>query len=118
MSSIAPTEELVEDVGIGLLQSLGVPSWRGQQVDEAGERAGAAAYLLHGRLAAAVQRHDPQLLTATADAVVASLSHPPYPTLIENNRWFHDLLTNGIPVEYKDPKRIQIRARCAAAGRS
>lgn len=41
MSTVAPTEELVEDLGVGVLRSLGVPSRRGQQVDEAGERAGA-----------------------------------------------------------------------------
>lgn len=102
MSTVAATEELIEDVGVGLLRSLGVPSRRGQQVDEAGERAGVTACLLHGRFAAAVQRHNSHLHAATANAVAAFLSRPPYPSLNENNRWFHGLLIDGVPVEYKD----------------
>ena len=30
------------------------------------------------------------------------LSRPPHPTLIQNNRWFHALLTDGVEVEYRD----------------
>jgi type I restriction enzyme R subunit len=30
------------------------------------------------------------------------LSRPPYPTLIQNNRWFHVLLTDGVEIEYRD----------------
>jgi len=57
----------------------------------------------------AVARLSPHLPTATIDAVVASLSRPPHPTLIENNRWFHALLTDGVPVEYKDAKSGETR---------
>ena len=46
---------------------------------------------------------------ATIDAVVAALARPPHPTLIENNRWFHSLLTDGVPVEYKDAKTGETR---------
>jgi len=45
--------------------------------------------------------------------VVASLSRPPHPTLIENNRHFHGLLTDGVPVEYKDSKTGETRGGLA-----
>jgi type I restriction enzyme, R subunit len=32
-----------------------------------------------------------------------TVSRPPEPTLEQNNRWFHQLLTDGIPVEYRTP---------------
>ena len=57
----------------------------------------------------ALARLNPNLDGSTIDAIVASLSRPPHPTLIENNRWFHDLLTNGVPVEYKDAKTGETR---------
>ncbi len=55
------------------------------------------------------KRLNPHLSAATIDAVVASLSRPPHPTLVENNRWFHELLTDGVPVEYKDAKSGELR---------
>ncbi len=102
MSNATPTEELVEDVTIGLLQSLSVPNRRGVQIDEAGERANATAGVLHGRLMAALQNFNPSLPQSSCEEAVRLLLRPPHPTLIENNRWFHDLLTDGVPVEYKD----------------
>ena len=33
-----------------------------------------------------------------------TLTRPPHPTLIQNNRWFHTLLVDGVEVEYRDPK--------------
>lgn len=50
-----------------------------------------------------------QMPTEAIDAVVASLFRPPHPTLIENNRWFHGLLTDGVPVEYKDANTGETR---------
>lgn len=52
---------------------------------------------------------NPDLPGASVDAIVPSLSRPPHPTLIEDNRHFHDLLTNGVPVEYKDAKTGETR---------
>jgi type I restriction enzyme R subunit len=38
----------------------------------------------------------------TVEQVVRIMQHPPHPTLIENNRWMHGLLTDGVEVEYPD----------------
>ena len=36
------------------------------------------------------------------DHVVRTVQRPPHPTLIENNRWLHGLLIDGVEVEYRD----------------
>src|SRR5262249_50679353 len=33
----------------------------------------------------------------------------PHPTLVQNNRWFHALLTDGVEVEYRDDKAGETR---------
>jgi type I restriction enzyme R subunit len=99
-------ESMVEETAAG---QFGHACRVGSALDAAGERSSAAAVLLHQRAAAALRTLNPHLAPATLDAVVASLSRPPHPTLIENNRWFHGLLTDGVPVEYKDPRTGETR---------
>lgn len=41
--------------------------------------------------------------------MLRALSRPPYPSLIENNRWFHGMLIDGVPVEYEDAKTGEMR---------
>ncbi len=102
MSRARPTEGFVEDVAIGLLQSLGVLARDGAQIDEAGERTDATSGVLKRPLYSVLQRLNPSLGASSCEEVVRVLSRPPHPTLIENNRWFHHLLTSGVPVQYKD----------------
>ncbi len=68
-----------------------------------------AEVLLKGRLGAALHRLNPDLPHDTVEEVVRILSRPPHPTLIENNRWFHGLLTDGVQVEYNDAKTGETR---------
>jgi len=103
------TEFIVEDAAVGQFGISGVRMLRGAEIDDAGERAGAASVVLHARAKTALRKLNPHLPDATIDAVVASLSRPPHPTLIENNRNFHSLLTDGVPVEYKDAKNGEMR---------
>ncbi len=51
---------------------------------------------------AAIQKLNPGLPGELVLSVLRTLSRPPYPTLIQNNRWFHTLLTDGVEVEYRD----------------
>ncbi|WP_050869385.1 type I restriction endonuclease subunit R [Burkholderia pseudomallei] len=102
MNTISPTEGFVEEVTIGLLQSLSVLNRSGTQVDEAGERAGVTTGVLHRSLSSALQRLNTSLGPSSCEELMRVLLRPAHPSLIENNRWFHDLLTNGVPVEYKD----------------
>ncbi|MDT8322211.1 MAG: type I restriction endonuclease subunit R [Xanthomonadales bacterium] len=36
------------------------------------------------------------------DGLVRTLSHPPHPALVRNNRWHHALLNGGMEIEYRD----------------
>ncbi|HET8899733.1 MAG TPA: type I restriction endonuclease subunit R [Rhodanobacteraceae bacterium] len=73
------------------------------------ERAAFADVVLHGRLASALQNLNPELPHDTLEGVMRTLAHPPQLTLIQNNRWFHGLLVDGVPVEYRDVKSGEMR---------
>ena len=98
----SPTERLVEDVASVYFTAVGIAIKTGAEIDEAGERADFSGCILDGKLAAALHRLNPTLPHEECEQVVRVVSHPPHPTLIMNNRWFHTLLTNGVEVEYRD----------------
>src|SRR5438105_6544582 len=95
-------ESDVELSALGWFQSLGYALRTGADIDDGGERADLTRVLLEGRLAAALHRLNPKLPHDEAEQVVRTLSHPPHPTLIQNNRWFHEQLTAGVDVSYRD----------------
>ncbi len=103
MRTCSPTEKLVEDVAAIYFGAIGAASRRGVEIDDAGERPDTAQFVLTGRLVAALHRLNPELPHDSIDDVVRTLLHPPHPTLIQNNRWFNALLTDGVEVEYRDP---------------
>lgn len=109
MSMISPTERLVEDVATAFFGALGFTSKNGADVDNAGERSDATQCILQGRVSAAIHRLNPALPHDTCEHVVRVLSQHPHPTLIENNRWFHTLLTEGVEVEYRDSESGETR---------
>jgi type I restriction enzyme R subunit len=109
MSPSQPTEELVEDVAAIHLAAIGAVTKRGVEIDDAGERGGPNEVVLKGRLGAALHRLNPELPHDTLDEVVRILSRPPHPTLVQNNRWFHGQLTDGVEVEYRDAKSGETR---------
>lgn len=109
MTNPSPTEQLVEDVAAVYFGVIGAAVKRGADIDDAAERAGADQCLLQGRFAAALQRLNPDLPHEVLEGVSRTLIHPPHPTLIQNNRWFHGLLVDGVPVEYRDAKSGEMR---------
>ena len=113
MTMIVPTEKLVEDVASVYFGTMGVSTKRGVEIDDAGERGDMAECVLQGRLATILHRLNPVLPHGTIEEVVRFVSHPPHPTLIQNNRWFHNLLTDGVEVEYPDAASGEIRGRPA-----
>lgn len=60
-------------------------------------------------LSGVVRRLNPDLPDNTIGEVVRILSHPPHPTLIQNNRWFHSLTTDGVEIEYQDKNSGETR---------
>jgi len=109
MTMSSPTEQLVEDVASVYFGATGASSRRGVEIDDAGERGDASCVTLTSRLGAALHRLNPDLPHDIIEEVVRILSRPPHPTLIQNNRWFHSLLTNGVEVEYRDAKSGETR---------
>ena len=104
MTLSSPKEQLVEDVAAVYFGAIGAIVKRGVEVDDAGERSGAAEVVLKGRLSAALHRLNPDLPHNAVEEVVRILSGPPHPTLSQNNRWFHAQLTDDVEIEYRDAK--------------
>jgi type I restriction enzyme R subunit len=109
VSTVRPTEDLVEDVALVLFREIGITPRTGAEVDDAGERTSASQCVLTGRLSADVHRLNPMLPHEVCEQVVRILTHPPLPTPVQNNRWFHTLLTDGIEVEYRDVTTGEMR---------
>lgn len=104
-----PTEQVVEEMAVYRLAGRALPTCRGQDIDDGGERASASDIILSTRAESALRKLNPHLPDSMLNAVVTSLSRPPHPTLIENNRHLHTLLNDGVPVEYKDVKTGEMR---------
>ncbi len=64
-------------------------------------------------LSGALRRLNPGLPAETVEGVIRSLTNPPHATLVQNNRWLHRLLTDGVEVEYRDLETGETRGgRC------
>ena len=107
----SPTEQLVEDVASVYFGTTGAATKRGVEIDDAGERDDASQVTLKGPLASALHRFNPYLPHDSIEEVVRILSRSPHPTLIQNNRWFHSLLTDGVEIEYPEAKGGETRGR-------
>ena len=79
MSPSNPTEQLVEDVAAVYFGAIGATIKRGVEIDDAGERGGAAEVMLKGQLCAALHRLNPDLPHDTIEEVVRILSGQPSP---------------------------------------
>ena len=102
-------EELVEDSALEQLETMGAETARGVDIDDCGERGDATEVLLRGRLSAALHRLNSDLSNESVEEIVRILSRPPHPTLTQNNRWLHGLLTDGVEIEYRDARSGETR---------
>ncbi len=105
-------EQDVELTALGLFREAGFDLRNGPELGPDApqpERASFADVVLSGRLVAALQRLNPDLPRDVLQGVVRTLSHPPHPALVQNNRWFHGLLIGGVPVEYRATKTGEMR---------
>jgi type I restriction enzyme, R subunit len=97
------SERQLEDFALSAFDAIGI---RGCDITAASfteERIDRSSGVLTGRLSDAVHKLNPSLSHDVCEDVVRSLSRPPHPTVIHNNRWLHTLLTDGVEVEYRDP---------------
>ena len=65
-------------------------------------RFGPGSMILTTVLSGALRRLNPDLSHDSIEEVVRILSRPPHPTLIQNNRWFHKQVTDGVAIEYRE----------------
>ena len=70
---------------------------------------GPGSVILTTVLSGVLRRLNSDLPHDSIEEVVRILSRPPHPTLIQNNRWFHTLLTNGVEIEYQESKSGETR---------
>ena len=70
---------------------------------------GPESVILTTVLSGVIRRLNPDLPHYTIEEVVRILSHPPHPTLIQNNRWFHELVTDGVEIEYRESNSGETR---------
>lgn len=66
------------------------------------ERTDYRQVVLTGRLLSAMQKINPQIPPAVLEDAAIAITKPESPVLINNNRKFHKLLLEGVPVEYSD----------------
>jgi type I restriction enzyme R subunit len=80
-----------------------------RDIDHGGERANLSCPFLEGRLATALHRLDPHLPHDEVERVIRKFRQPPNPTLVQNNRWFHEQLIAGAEVTYRDATTGEMR---------
>lgn len=100
------TEDAVEQTALAWLESLGYKVVYGPDIafdGSASERGAEANYgdvVLVGRLRDAMSRINPEIPAAGIDEAVRKVTQPGSPSLIENNRAFQKMLTDGVDVAW------------------
>jgi len=110
VTPVGPAEFLVEESAVAWFGTIGYALELGSDVREGSEASEPfEQVLIPHRLASAAGRLNSELGGQAIAEALRILSHPPHPTLIENNRWFHTLLTDGVEVDFKDPHTGETR---------
>jgi type I restriction enzyme, R subunit len=100
-------ENIVEQAALGWFEALGYDISRGADISPGAEYPLRESYediVLLPRLKAALRNLNPDMREDAIVQAATMVSRPPEPTLEQNNRWFHRLLTDGVPVEYRTPE--------------
>ncbi|MEU6203328.1 type I restriction endonuclease subunit R [Micromonospora musae] len=104
MADRGMSEAVVEEAAMSWFAELGYFVHGGHDVSPNGEMPLRDSYedvVLASRLQAALRRLNPHLPEDAIEQAIRILTRPPKPTLVENNRWFHRLLVDGVEVEYR-----------------
>ncbi|TPQ32796.1 type I restriction endonuclease subunit R [Bradyrhizobium guangdongense] len=99
-------ENIVEQAALGWFEALGYHTARGAEISPGADNPLRERYedvVLVPRLKAALRKLNPDLPEEALLQAATTVSRPPEPTLEQNNRWFHGLLTDGVSVEYRTP---------------
>ncbi|MGO2795525.1 MAG: type I restriction endonuclease, partial [Staphylococcus saprophyticus] len=97
------SEDDLEQVALEWFEELGYTVKNGREISETGitpERESDKDVVLDGRLEAALKRINPELHKNAIQQAIHEISIEKSPNLLENNRTFHEMITNGIEVEH------------------
>jgi len=95
-------ENVVEQAALGWFESLGYDTRKGADVSPGSDSPLRETYehvVLVSRLKAMLRKINEHLPEDAIEQAVRAVTRPPGPTLVQNNRWFHRLLTDGVDVE-------------------
>jgi type I restriction enzyme, R subunit len=101
------TEDQLEQLCIEWFSSIGYDYVCGYHIapgEPAAERADYHQIVLLERLVTQLKIINPNIPQATLEQVAIQVSKPETPILIKNNKAFHQLLLEGVKVEFKDSK--------------
>ena len=109
-------EDIVEQAALGWFEALGFDTARGSDITRPQKASGEPDKEVSGfswlrdeysdvvllpKLRAVLRKLNPDMPEDAIIQAATVVSRPPEPTVEQNNRWFHSLLTNGVPVEYR-----------------
>lgn len=97
------SESHVEEAAFSYLQALGYAVLHGNHIAPDGpapERQSYGDVFLVGRLAAAIDRLNPSLPASAREDALRKLTQTETPSLVEENRRIHRLLTEGVAVQF------------------
>ena len=94
-------ERTAELAAAAWFESVGIPVMSASELTEE-RQFGPESVILTTVLSGVVRRLNPSLPQDTIEEIGRILSRPPHPTLIQNNRWFHALVTDGVEIEYQE----------------
>ncbi len=100
------SESTVESVALSWFKALGYTVLQGPGItpgEPSAERSDFGEVVLGNRLRAAVERLNPRVPELAREEAFRKVTRTETPSLVENNRRFHRLLTDGVDVEYRRP---------------
>ena len=103
------TESTLEQTALEWLRDLGYSVVFGNEIapdEPAAERENYSEVILASRLKDALKRINPKVPAEALEDAFRKATRPTAVSLVENNRAFHTILTNGIDVEYRKGDRI------------
>jgi type I restriction enzyme, R subunit len=98
------SESVVEEASLAWLGILGYQIQFGSEVspgENAAERDHYRDAFLLRLLRGAIYKFNPAIPSDALEEALHKLTHPESPSLLANNRAFHRMLTDGVPVEYR-----------------
>jgi type I restriction enzyme R subunit len=99
------TEDQLEQLCLDWLRDSGYEVVYGPDISPDGDKPERKDYrqvILTERLLEALAQINSHIPRSKLEEVTHTVANPEHPVLIQNNRRFHDLLLNGVPVEYTE----------------